>query len=254
MLGHQLVVLSDAHLGATPATVEAGLLAFLDTVPSLGDALLVNGDLFDFWFEYKRVIPRGGFHVVAALAALRKRVPIVMVGGNHDRWGGDFWRQDLNIEFYPARAEFQIGKRQVLAVHGDGLTEQHWSANFMHYLTSSRLVVAAYRAMHPTLGFWLADRMSHGLGNNTRDPAVLDRAAVKQREWAERTLRESPHLGLVIMGHTHRPALTEPVPGQHYLNPGAWLDGFCYAVAGEESISLRRFGEHHTPAQLPGPP
>lgn len=242
MLGHQLVVLSDAHLGVTPPSVEEGLLAFLESVPALGDSLLVNGDLFDFWFEYKRVIPRGGFHVVAALAALRKRIPIVMVGGNHDRWGGDFWRQDLGIEFYPDRIDFEVGARRVLAVHGDGLTEQHWSANLMHSLTSNRLVVATYRALHPTIGFWLADRMSHGLGNNTRDAAVLDRAAVRQREWAERTLRETPELGIVIMGHTHRTALTEPVPGRQYLNPGAWLDGFHYAVVGETSARLEQYG------------
>src|SRR6185503_13164289 len=111
------------------------------------------------------VIPRSGFHVAAALSALRKKVPIVMIGGNHDRWGGDFWREDLDIGFHPFRTEFSVGSRQVLAVHGDGLTEQHWSASLMHGLTSNKVVVGTYRALHPSVGFWLADRMSHGLGN-----------------------------------------------------------------------------------------
>ena len=235
------MVLSDAHLGATPPEVEAGLLAFLETVPTLGDALLVNGDLFDFWFEYKRVIPRGGFHVTAALAALRKRVPIVMTGGNHDRWGGEFWRDDLQIEFNPGRTEFQIGPRRVLAVHGDGINEQHWSSGLLHTLTSNRLVVGAFRALHPTIGYWLADRMSNGLADSTRDPAVLDRAAARQREWAERVLLDDPTLGLIIMGHTHRPALTEPAPGQYYLNPGAWLDGFRYAVVDDRGARLEQY-------------
>jgi UDP-2,3-diacylglucosamine hydrolase len=242
VLGHQLVIVSDAHLGATPPAVEEALLAFLASVPTLGDSLLVNGDLFDFWFEYRRVIPRSGFHVAAALAALRRKVPIVMIGGNHDRWGGDFWRVDLDIGFFPFRTRFSVGCRQVLAVHGDGLTEQHWSASLMHRLTSSRVVVGTFRALHPSMGFWLADRMSHGLGNSTRDAAVLDRAAEHQREWAERMLKESPEVGLVIMGHTHRPAITEPIPGRQYLNPGAWLEGFRYAVATEGGAELRRFG------------
>jgi UDP-2,3-diacylglucosamine hydrolase len=232
---------ADAHLGATPPVVEEMMLAFLDRVPTLGDSLLVNGDLFDFWFEYRRVIPRINFHIVAALAALRRKVPILMVGGNHDRWGGDFWRKDLGIDFHPKSTRFTVGERQVLAVHGDGLTEQHWSATMMHHLTSNRLVVGAFRAMHPAMGFWLADRMSHKLGNSTRDAAVLDRAAVKQKEWAETRLRDSPELGLVVMGHTHRPALTEPQPGRQYLNSGAWLDGFCYAVATSRTAELRRF-------------
>ncbi len=241
MLGSQLVILSDAHLGATPPVVEEALLAFLETVPTLGDALLINGDLFDFWFEYRRVIPRTGFQVVAALAMLRRKLPVVMVGGNHDRWGGNFWREDLDIPFHPESTRFTIGKREVLAVHGDGLTEQHWSATLMYHLTRNRLVVGAWRAMHPAIGFWLADRMSHGLGNTTRDKQVLDRAAVRQREWAAAKLLSASDIGLVIMGHTHRPALIEVAPGRQYLNPGAWLDNFGYAIATETSAELQTF-------------
>ena len=220
MPADQLVIVSDAHLGAASDDVQRSMLDFLAQVPALGDTLLVNGDLFDFWFEYRRVIPRKGFEVCAALAALRKKLPVIMIGGNHDRWGGDFWREDLGIDFHPLRTRFRLGSREVLAVHGDGLTEQHWSATAMYHVTKSPLAIAAYRALHPSLGFWLADRMSHGLGNTTRDPAVLDKAAARQREWAERTLRDEPGLGLVVMGHTHRPALTAPEPGRQYLNPG----------------------------------
>ncbi len=101
VLGHTLVVVSDAHLGVAPPATEEALLEFLDAVPTLGDCLLVNGDLFDFWFTYARVIPRRGFHVAAALARLRRRLPIVMVGGNHDRWDNDFWERDLGLDFHP---------------------------------------------------------------------------------------------------------------------------------------------------------
>ncbi len=241
MLGHQLVILSDAHLGASGPGVESALLDFLPRVPELGDCLLVDGDLFDFWFEYRRVVPRTGFHVAAALAALRRRIPVVMVGGNHDRWGGDFWRTDLDIAFHPLECRFAIGQRQVLAIHGDGLTEEHWSATLMYHLTRNRGMIALYRALHPALGFWLADRMSHKLGNDTRDPATIAQAAGRQRVWAERRLAEEPGLGLIVMGHTHHPALTEPAPGRQYLNPGAWLDGFRYAVATETGAELRSF-------------
>ncbi|MBA3317097.1 MAG: hypothetical protein H0T50_03275, partial [Gemmatimonadales bacterium] len=107
----------------TPPAVEEAFLAFLDAVPSLGDSLLVNGDLFDFWFSYSRVVPRRGFHVAAALARLARRLPVLMVGGNHDRWGGDFWSRDLGLRFDPHRLTFQVGRLQVAAIHGDGLTE-----------------------------------------------------------------------------------------------------------------------------------
>ncbi len=241
VLGSQLVIVADAHLGETPPMVEEVLLTFLEAVPSLGDCLLINGDLFDFWFGYGRVIPRKGFQVAAALAQLRKRVPIVMIGGNHDRWGGEFWREDLRIDFHPLQARFLVGQRSVLAVHGDGLTEEHWSATLMHRVTKHPAAVAFYRALHPDIGFWLVDRMSRHLGNTTREGSILDRAARRQREWAEQRLNEDPSLHLVVMSHTHRPALAEPSPGRQYLNPGAWLDGWRYAVATEEGAALRRF-------------
>lgn len=241
MLGQQLVVLADAHLGAVGPEVEEALLAFLETVPTLGDCLLVNGDLFDFWFSYRRVIPRRGFHVAAALGQVRRRIPVVMIGGNHDRWGGDFWQKDLGIAFHPVETRFAIGGRAVLAVHGDGLTEQYWSAEWMHHLTRNRLTIALWKAMHPDWGFWLVDKMSRGLGYSTREPSVLEAAAAKQQAWAEGKLAEEPTLGLVVMGHTHRPALIDAGAGRQYLNPGAWMEGFRYAVATETGATLRHF-------------
>jgi len=237
----QLVVLADAHLGAVPPSVEQALLAFLDQVPALGDGLLINGDLFDFWFAWRRAIPRGGFRVASALAQLARRVPVYMTGGNHDRWGDSFWDNDAGIHFGAEGLRLGIGAREVFAVHGDGLAEQHWSARLMHRITRSRLTIAAFRSLPPDLGFWLVDRVSGRLADSTRDAAVLDRAATAQALWAEARLQSEPALGLLIMAHTHRAAFREISPRQAYLNPGAWLDGLRYAVATERSVELREF-------------
>jgi UDP-2,3-diacylglucosamine hydrolase len=241
VLGHTLVVVSDAHLGVASPVVEEALLEFFDTVPTLGDCLLVNGDLFDFWFSYTRVIPRRGFHVAAALARLRRRMPIVMVGGNHDRWDSHFWEQDLGLNFNPLRATFEIGRRTVAAIHGDGLAEPRWQARLIHQLIQHPATAAVYRVLHPDLGFRLVDLLSPVLGDHTVNEAKLDRAAGRQRDWAERFLARDPAIGLLIMGHTHRPVLAEPVPGKQYLNPGAWFDGFRYAIATESGAELRNF-------------
>jgi UDP-2,3-diacylglucosamine hydrolase len=241
VLGHTLVVVSDAHLGVAPPVVEEALLEFFDTVPTLGDCLLVNGDLFDFWFSYSRVIPRRGFHVAAALARLRRRMPIVMVGGNHDRWDSHFWEQDLGLRFNPLRATFQIGRRTVTAIHGDGLAEPRWQAKLIHRLIQHPATAAVYRVLHPDLGFRLVDLLSPVLGDHTVNEAKLDRAAARQRTWAEQLLVNDPTVGLLIMGHTHRPVLTAPAAGRQYLNPGAWFDGYRYAVATEYGAELRTF-------------
>ncbi|HZA92218.1 MAG TPA: UDP-2,3-diacylglucosamine diphosphatase [Gemmatimonadales bacterium] len=241
MLGHSLVVVSDAHLGVAPPAAEEVLLEFLRACPTMGDCLLVNGDLFDFWFTYSRVIPRQGFHVAAALARLRDHMPIVMVGGNHDRWDSQFWERDLRLNFQPMRATFEIGARKVLAIHGDGLTESRWQAKLIHRVIQHRATAAIYRLLHPDLGFRLVDFLSPALGDHTQDEATLNHAAEQQRNWAERLLQDQPSLGLVIMGHTHRPIIADMGDNRQYLNPGAWFDGFRYAVATEADTELRRF-------------
>jgi UDP-2,3-diacylglucosamine hydrolase len=241
VLGQRLIVVSDAHFRRETAPAEAGFLDFLERLPSLGDSLLVNGDLFDFWFSYRRVVPRVGLPVAAALGRLARRIPIVMTGGNHDRWGGTFWERDLGVRFCPGEARFRVGSREVLAIHGDGLTDRDWSARLLHRLTSNPVTVAAFAAIHPDVGHWLVDRLSDWLGSPERDPAVLERSAERQRAWAEERLAQETGLGVIIMGHTHRDTLTEPMPGRHYLNPGAWFLGGRYAVVSDELTALRTF-------------
>jgi len=237
-----VLVVADAHLGQVAPAVESAFHRFLQAVPDLGDALLINGDLFDFWFEYGAVIPRRHFTTVAQLHALRRRgIPITFVGGNHDRWGGDFFVKDLGIAFHGGEAEVDVAGRRAFAAHGDGLTEQHWSATVMHRVTRHPVTIRVFRALHPDLGFWIAHKLAGTLADTTRNPAVLDRAARAQAQFAKNLLARRPDLGLVILAHTHRPALERLADGRAYLNPGAWLDGFRYAVVAPDAIELRNF-------------
>jgi UDP-2,3-diacylglucosamine hydrolase len=250
VLGETLVVVADAHLGYAAPAAEAALLEFLDVVPTLGDCLLINGDLFEFWFAYARVVPRHAFRVAAALGQLRRRVPIMLVGGNHDRWGLGFWQEELGIQFARERAEFEIGGRRVLALHGDGISHGHRRSRLLLGLVRTRLASTVYRALHPELGIPLVHFLAARLARHEVTGPGVERAAAAQRAWADRLLLDDPTLGLVIMGHTHRAALSEPAPGRQYLNPGAWFDGFRYAIATARGAELRRF----TPsAPLPPP-
>jgi UDP-2,3-diacylglucosamine hydrolase len=237
-----VVVVADAHLGQVPPAVAAAFHRFLDAVPDLGDALLIDGDLFDFWFEYGSVIPRRHFGTVEKLHALRTSgVPITLVGGNHDRWGGDFLTNDLGIAFHPGEAELDVAGRRAFVAHGDGLTEQHWSARVMHQLTRHRVTIRAFRVLHPDVGFWIARHLSRKLADNTRDRAVLDRAEQAQAQYAEQLLARRPDLELVILAHTHRPALSQLPNSRAYLNPGAFLDGGRYAIVTKDNVDLKTF-------------
>ncbi|HEV8263503.1 MAG TPA: UDP-2,3-diacylglucosamine diphosphatase [Gemmatimonadales bacterium] len=241
--GSRVIVVADAHLGQVPPAVRAAFHSFLDEVLQLGDHLLIIGDLFDFWFEYPSVIPRKHFATAAKLQQVRARgIPITFVGGNHDRWGGSFFRNDLGIDFFGGEAELEFAGRRAFVAHGDGLTEQHWTGKLMHRFTRHPATVAVFRLLHPTIGFWIADLFSRHLADNTKDRAVLDRAAAAQRQWGADFLARRSDIGLVILAHTHRPVVDTRPDGRAYLNPGAFLDGGRYAVVTQERVELRQFG------------
>ena len=236
------LVVADAHLGQVPESVASAFHTFLDTVPRPGDELVVNGDLFDFWFEYGSVVPRRHLSTVMKLAGLVQRgIPVTFLGGNHDRWGGDFLRHDMGIGYHPGAVELDLAGRRALVVHGDGITEQHWSGALLHRLLRQPVTIALFRMLHPTLGFWIADRLSGALADSTKGKAVLDRAETAQAAYAREVLARRPELSLVVMAHTHRPRLEHVGNGRAYVNPGAFLDGGRYAVVTREDVALRQF-------------
>jgi UDP-2,3-diacylglucosamine hydrolase len=237
-----VIIVADAHLGQVPAAVGSAFRAFLDEIPRPEDHLVLMGDLFDFWFEYQSVIPRKHFATVTKLQEVRSRgIPITFVGGNHDRWGGSFFTRDLGIAFFGGEAEIDLAGQRAFLAHGDGLTEQHWTGRVMHRFTRHPLTIAVFRVLHPTIGFWIADLFSRHLADNTKDRAVLDRAAAAQRRWAAEFLGRRPDIGLVIMAHTHRPVVDRQSDGRTYVNPGAFLDGGRYAVITKEGAELKQF-------------
>ena len=242
---HRLVVVSDAHLGAVPRPVEDALLGFLDRVPSLGDGLLVNGDLFGFWFAYRRAIPRAGIRVVARLAELARRIPVLMTGGNHDRWGEPFWNE-LGIRFSPDRLHFDLGGSPALAIHGDQIGGATGAERFKSGVLQSRLASAVYRALPAELGF----RVTLPLARPSRSARAAQResrTAERKRTWAEATRGNGSELGLLIMGHSHQPVAEEIAPGRRYLNPGAWFDGGRYAIATAGALELNQYQDSPPP-------
>jgi UDP-2,3-diacylglucosamine hydrolase len=237
----RLLVIADAHIGSAPKANEAALLRFLREAPGMGDALLVTGDLFEFWFGWRRVIPRRGFAVAAALAELAARIPVSMVGGNHDRWGRPAWADDTEITWSRGQLEMKVGERRVLALHGDGVAERPGRVSWSHRLVSHPLTAGTFSLLHPDFGIWLVDRLSPWLGELHSTPAQQAASAARQLAYAQRRFATDPDPGMLIMGHTHVPALAELAPGRHYLNPGPWIGQQCYAVVTPEGAELHLF-------------
>ena len=236
------VVVSDAHLGHASADVGRAFHRFLESVPDIGEHLVINGDLFEFWFAYRSVIPKTGFPTLAALAALRKSgVELTVTGGNHDRWGANFWHEELGATFHRGTAEIDLVGWKAWVAHGDGKVELDLAGRMLHTVTAHPVTARLFRFIHPDVSFWMVRRMSRYLAARKNDENLTMRAAAAQERFAVDMLTDRPGIDLAILGHTHYPALRRVNDRQWYLNPGAWLDGYKYAVITDTGPELRAF-------------
>ena len=236
------MIVSDAHLGYVSQPIADAFHRFLSCVPDLGDHLVINGDLFDFWFEYRSVIPTSAFPTLERLAVLRRNgVRVTATGGNHDRWGGRFWRRTMEIDFHPRGGKFDVGGYAALVAHGDGLSETRAGARLLQHIVSNPITTTVFSWLHPDLGLALVRRLSPVLANKTKDARTRHMVAAAQEGYARRLLSERKDLDLVVLGHTHQAAVKEIESGRWYLNSGAWSEGLYYALVSAAGPKLCRF-------------
>jgi UDP-2,3-diacylglucosamine hydrolase len=229
-------VISDAHLGVASLDIEKALVGFLRGLEGRAGSLVINGDLFDFWFEWKTVIPRGSFRALAALAHLRERgVPILWIAGNHDCWGDEVLRQDIGVEYHLGDWKGSLAGWNARVEHGDGLREREDRGyRFVRPIMRNRAAIRAFRALHPTWSTWLA----HGSSGASRTYRSRDEGR-GLRAIALRELDADPKLELLIYGHSHVAAL-ERAPGRGvFANAGSWLDAPTFLRVTEDKIELR---------------
>jgi len=234
-------VISDAHLGAAPKEIETDVLAFLRQLRERAASVLINGDLFDFWFEWRRVIPRSSFRALAAIAELADTgIPVLWIAGNHDCWGGEVLREDVGADYHVGAWRGSICGWSTLVEHGDGLREVE-DRRYRRLRTVIRhpWSIRAFRMLHPDLSSRIASHSSHA--SRTYKPlGPSDEGGGLQRVAAER-LAADPSLELVIFGHSHVPALARLRPRGIYANAGSWLAAPTYLRIDDERVVLERW-------------
>jgi len=234
-------IASDVHMGATAPEQERAFLDWLEHAAASAASILLNGDLFDFWFEYRggRIPP--GYDEL--LAALRRTVdsgtPVTLMGGNHDWWGGRYLREEVGLEFLQEPVVRTLAGHRTLVAHGDGLGAGDLGYRALKLLLRSRLTRFAFAQLGPGLGDILAGRVSR---TDVRWGPITDadrQRAAALKAWAKDALDRRPELDLVLLGHTHIPAKVEvPGPastgaGRWYLNSGDWVRHRSYLVLEE---------------------
>lgn len=214
------------------------MIAFLRHLPGKANSLLINGDLFDFWYEWKTVIPRSGFRVLAALADLRDSgVGVTMVAGNHDCWGGDVLRNDVGIDYVFGPWTGSVGGWQARVEHGDGLRDKEDRRyRMLRGVLRNPLAIRAFRWLPADFGSSLASNSSHA----SRSYRARDGGA-GLRSLALRALDQSPELEMIIYGHSHVATLERAPGGGVYANAGSWLDEPTYLVLTDDHAELRRW-------------
>jgi UDP-2,3-diacylglucosamine hydrolase len=229
-------IMSDAHLGVAPAAHEAAFTGWTAAAARSAGSVVINGDLFEFWFEWRHVLPRAGVRAVVALERLAATgVPVLFVAGNHDCWGGDWLTSLPGLQYTLTPWRGRIGPWEALIAHGDGLRAQEDRgyralARVLRHPWSHR----AFSWLHPDAGAALARWSSH-TSRNTRPRD----GGEGLRQVGLRTLAADPALDLVVHGHSHVAALERAPGGGIYANPGAWLDMPSYLVV-EDARILRR--------------
>jgi UDP-2,3-diacylglucosamine hydrolase len=218
------------------------VLAFLRSLPGQAQSLVINGDLFDFWFEWGRVIPRRGFRILSALGDFKDAGgDILYVAGNHDCWGGDVLRDDIGIDYQTERWEGTLAGWRARVEHGDGLRDREDRRyRQLRAVLRHPLAIAAYKLLPPNLATRLAAGSSQA--SRTYLPASDKGAGLLSVAIGE--LAANRFIELIIYGHSHVAALERGANNTGvYANAGSWLNAPTYLAVTPERVELR----HWTP-------
>ena len=226
---------SDVHLGAVPPDTERAFVRWLMYTADRASELILNGDLFDFWFEYGSVIPGGHTRTLGALAELVDGgLPVTLMGGNHDWWGGKFLTDDIGLTFQAGPLVRDLAGLRTLIAHGDGLGRGDLPYRIIKAGLRSRGARGLFRWLHPDLGTALASRISQTKARAAVGPSAAEKArSTVLYEWAVEKLAADHDLDLIVLGHAHVPLFHEAGPGRFYVNLGDWISHRSYLVLEE---------------------
>lgn len=240
---------SDQHLGApTPEQSiirEKKFVRWLDIVKEDAQAIFLLGDLFDFWFEYKTVIPKGFTRVLGKLAEISDNgIPIYFFVGNHDLWMKDYFEKELNIPVYHQPKEFTFNDKTFLIGHGDGLGPGDNGYKRMKKVFINPFSKWLYRWLHPDLGMKLAQYLSvkNKLISGDEDVRFLGEENEWLVQYAKKKLEEK-HYDYFLFGHRHLPMEIKVGTNSKYINTGDWISHYTYAVFDSQILSLKTFEE-----------
>jgi len=237
---------SDFHLGTPNASAslarEKALVKWLDMASRDAEAIFLLGDIFDFWFEYKKAIPKGFVRFQGKLAELADRgLSIHFFTGNHDMWMFDYFPSEFGIPVHNGPLELEINQIKFLVGHGDGLGPGDKQYKRLKKIFKNRVSQKAFSILHPNFGMGIAHKWSRksrlaSTGHQEVFHGENEHLLVycKEQELIA-------HRDYYIFGHRHLTLDLEVANNSRYLNPGDWVNHTNYIVFDGTTCELLEF-------------
>ena len=241
--GKKVYFASDNHLGA-PTQAESAprerlFVQWLDEIKADVGVLFLLGDLFDFWFEYKTVIPKGFVRVLGKLAELADAgIAIHFFVGNHDMWMLDYLEKEIGLNVHHQTKEFTFNSKTFFIGHGDGLGPNDKGFKRMKKVFSSSFFQWCYRWIHPDIGVRLGQYLSL---KNKLISGEEDALYLGDDEWLVRYTKRKQaekERDFYVFGHRHIPLDIPIEPNARYINLGDWITHYTYSVFDGEQLKL----------------
>ena len=238
---------SDFHLGIdarlSSREREKQLVRWLEQIRKDAHSIYLVGDVFDFWFEYKTVVPKGYVRLLGKLAELRDEgIPIYFFTGNHDMWMFSYFEEELGIPIYREPIVREIMGKTFFIGHGDGLGPGDHGYKFIKRVFANPVCQWLFERLHPNFGIWLANYWSgKSRGAQQEDAKYLG----PENEWliayVQRKVKEIK-ADYFIFGHRHLP-IDYTIEGtqSRYINLGEWMNFNSYAVFDGQNLELAFF-------------
>jgi len=248
--GQKVFFASDFHLGApdyqSSRIREGKIVKWLSEIQDDAAAIFLVGDIFDFWFEYEKVIPRGFIRFIAKITALRERgIPIFFFTGNHDLWMRDYFTIELDIPVFSNPINMEINHKKFLVGHGDGLGPGDEKYKVLKKVFTNKACQWLFKWLHPDIGIAIAQKWSGSsrISNNLKNE---DAFKGKEGEWLWeycRSVEMNMHFDYYIFGHRHLPLELEVGENSTYINLGEWVSQYTYGEFDGEVFRLSTFSQ-----------
>lgn len=245
--GKRFYFASDFHLGVPDADTslerEKKIIHWLDTVAQDAAIIFLPGDLFDFWFEYRKAVPKGFTRFLGKLAALTDRgIEIHLFTGNHDMWMFGYLQQETGVTVHHHPVTLVTGPHRILIGHGDGLGPGDRTYKLLKRIFTSPIAQFLFNWLHPDIGISLAQRWSrHSRISNMK---AEEQFKGEEREFLLAWCRETEqhqHHDFYIFGHRHLPLDLPVGKASRYINLGEWVHFSPFAVYDGHTIELKTF-------------